>query len=236
MITVKYNGTLGNNLWQYSVARLFAEKTGQLMVSPRIPGFSSCKHLRLGKVKLGEREVYSGHYLPADMPDKRTIFNGTFERYENIAGHIDTLKKWVRSDEAPDFLPNSEDLVLSIRRGFNGWPVNLCPSIEYYENLIKKFEFKKLWVCTDSPTDPFIQNLLSRINNSRLVNMSGNKQFSFIASSERVIMAPSTFTFWATITGRASKVYWPRIPALDFSQTAHDWFPYDDPRVEWVEP
>ena len=236
MITVKYNGTLGNNLWQYSVARLFAEKTGQLMVSPRIPGFSSCNSLKFGKVKLGDKEIYSGHYLPKIMPDKRTVFNGTFERYENIAGHIETIKTWVKSDEDPDFLPDSEDLVLSIRRGFNDWPVNLCPTAEYYEELVNKFEFQTLWVCTDSPKDAFIQNLMGRMKKSKLVNMSGNKQFNFIASSERVIMAPSTFTFWATVTGNASKVYWPRIPALDFSQTAHDWFPYDDPRVEWIEP
>ncbi len=236
MITVKYNGTLGNNLWQYSVARIFAEKTGQLMISPRIAGFSQCKPVNFGKIKTGKKETYHGHYLPKVMPNQRTHFNGTFERYENIAGNIERIRTWVKSDEVPDFLPGVEDLVLSIRRGFNDWPVSLCPSVEYYEELVRKFEFGTLWVCTDSPNDPFIQDLIRRLRKSKLATMNGNKQFSFIASAERVIMAPSTFTFWATTTGIASKIYWPRIPALDFSQTAHDWFPYDDPRVEWVEP
>ena len=206
------------------------------MISPKIPGFSSCTSLNLGKVRLGKKEIYSGHYLPESMPDKRTFFNGTFEIYENIAGNLEKIKSWVKSDEIPDFLPKSEDLVLSVRRGFNGWPVNLCPSVEYYDELVKKFEFKTLWVCTDSPKDPFIEKLMGRLSKSKLVIMNGNKQFNFIASAERVIMAPSTFTFWATITGVASKIYWPRIPALDFSETAADWFPYDDPRVEWIEP
>ena len=236
LITVKFNGTLGNNLWQYSVARLFSEKTGQLMISPKIPGFSACKSLIVGKVKFGRTEIYSGHYLPAFMPNKKTQFNGTFERYENIAGNLDRIRTWVKSDENPDFLANEDDLVLSIRRGFNGWPVTLCPSIDYYEKLVKKFDFKTLWVCTDSPQDPFIQKLMKRINGASLVTMNANKQFSFIASANRVIMAPSTFTFWATMTGVASKIYWPRIPALDFSQTAANWFPFDDPRIEWIEP
>lgn len=236
LITVKFNGTLGNNLWQYSVARLFAEETGQLLATPKIRGFSSCNSLIPGKVNVGKKEIYTGHHLPEFMPNRRSLFNGSFERYENIAGNLDRIKTWVRSDEAPDFLSDSNDLVLSIRRGFNGWPVSLCPSVDDYEELVKKFEFKTLWICTDSPYDSFIQNLMSRLGKSKLVNMNRNKQFSFIATAERVIMAPSTFTFWATITGRASKVYWPRIPALDFSQTAYDWFPYDDPRVEWIDP
>ncbi len=217
------------------MARIFAEKTGQLLISPRIPGFSQCKPVSFGKIKIGKKQTYHGHYLPEIMPNQRTHFNGTFERYENIAGNIERLKTWVKSDEVPDLLPGVEDLILSIRRGFNGWPVNLCPSIEYYEELVRKFEFETLWVCTDSPNDPFIQDLIRRVRKSKLVTMNGNKQFGFIASAERVIMAPSTFTFWATTTGTASKIYWPRIPALDFSLSAYDWFPYDDARVEWIE-
>lgn len=235
MITLNYNGTLGNNLWQYSVARLFAEKSEMLMIAPRIPGFSLCKPVNFGKVKLGTKETYFGHYLPKNMPIKRTHFNGTFERYENIAGSIEKIKTWVKPDEQPDYFPGMEDLVLSIRRGFNHWPINLCPSVEYYEELVGKFDYKTLWVCTDSPDDPYIQDLIDKTRNSKLVRMSANKQFSFIASSQRVIMAPSTFTFWATMIGTSSKIYWPRIPALDFTQTSQNWFPYDDPRVEWVE-
>lgn len=235
MITVKYNGTLGNILWQYSVARLFAEQSGQLLIAPQIQGFSSCKTFIPGGIKLGKRTIYSGHYLPTEMPLQRTYFNGHFERYENIAGQVQEVKKWVKPDAKPKFVPDRDDLILSVRRGFNSWPIELCPSTEYYEALLRKFKYKRVWICTDSPRDPFIAELLELIPRSTLVLMNGLEQFSFISSANRVIMAPSTFTFWATLVGAASEVYWPHIPALDFSNTHYDWFPFDDPRAEWVD-
>ena len=40
MIDVKYNGGLGNNLFQYCFGRILAERLGYALAAPPIPGFA----------------------------------------------------------------------------------------------------------------------------------------------------------------------------------------------------
>ena len=49
MISVKYYGTLGNNLWQYASARIFAESRGMAFFAPSIKGFPNATTNLRGK-------------------------------------------------------------------------------------------------------------------------------------------------------------------------------------------
>jgi len=237
MITLRsYQGGLGNNLWQYVVSRTIAERLGLALITPRISGFPNCKPLIFGKIKLNSPEIITGHFLPESMTQKRYIIRATLERYEHIADNRINIKEWVIPNIKLKREPKANELVLAIRRGWNNWPVDkLCPPAEVYIEYLKSISPNKVWITTDSPNDPYFKVFNNYQGDFEIFIGSPLEQFEFIRKARQVIMAPSTFTFWATYAGNAEKIYWPRIEALDFNKHNYDWFPFDDERAVWFD-
>lgn len=233
MIRVEYQGTLGNQLWQYSVGRIMAEDLGLRFKCPPIPGFPRTRDEVSGRTMFWPRMKLSGHCLPEQMRPSRITMKGYFQRFEHIRERAEVME-WCRTSHRTRLKSAENDLVLSIRRGWNGWPTELCPDVEYYQSLLAELDFAKLWVCTDSPDDPFFSFLPTLGIDYEVVRGSALDQFAFIQESSRVVMAPSTFTFWATYAGNAKEVYWPKIPGLESTADRQDWYPVGDPRFKEV--
>jgi hypothetical protein len=228
---VHYSGGLGNNLWQYSASRLFASTNGLAMKASPIEFFNNLIPRIEGKKEYFNKELVTGHFLPNFVPGKQYVFKGTFERFEYFIGREDEVKLWCTPQKTTGDSPNAKDLVISIRRGWNNWPAEThCPDIGYYVKLLAEFKFRKLWICTDSPNDPYFIELAKHVN-FEIYKGSPVDQFNFIMRAKRYLIAPSTFSFWASWVGAAEEIYWPRIPALNFEGTKHDWRPITDPRV-----
>jgi hypothetical protein len=225
MITVKYQGGFGNKLWQYAVARVLAQKLGLFLMSPGISGLENCPRIIPGKIILKPHLELHGHYLPTDLEPQRISLKGYFERFEHIAPYMSQINSWFQSkSESPKIASNA--LTVSIRRGSNNWPVEThCPDLNYYLTKIPELGFKEHYICTDAPEDPFIVQLSNEISNSKIIKSDPLSQFTFIQNSSNIFLAPSTFSWWAAMTSKAENIFWPQIPALDFSQTNHDWFP-----------
>lgn len=231
MITVKYQGGLGNQLWQYSVGRILAQRFGYRLSSPGITGMIDCPPRLPGKKILFPKIEIYGHFIPDHIENKRIIMNGYFERYEYVQPHMVQIKNWftpvVRSR-----IPDTNSLTISIRRGSNNWPVEtLCPNMEYYIEKIGQLNFEKNYICTDAPEEKFIVDLASQVKNCEIIKAGALEQFSFLQQSEHIFMAPSTFSWWAAMTGNAKTIFWPTIPALDFRTTNYDWYPYDHENI-----
>jgi hypothetical protein len=60
MISVKYQGRLGNNLFQYCFGRILSEETGMSLFSGKIPGFCNTTKVD-GRMAIGEAKTLSGH-------------------------------------------------------------------------------------------------------------------------------------------------------------------------------
>ena len=234
MISLRLQGGLGNRLFQYTSARILAENSNLLFVSPKIKGFGGTKSLHKGKIKLGGSQMITGHYLP-ELVNQRTVLDGYFQRIELLDSQKDKVIKWLDLEQInPKYKSNKKDLTLSIRRGSSGWPLELCPPIDYYIRLMEGFEFKNLWITTDSPSDEYFSPLLKKIPAARIVDLNTLEQFKFIQESSRIIVAPSTFSVLAAWSSDASNIYWPKIDALDFSNTEHNWFSENDKRNEYL--
>jgi len=234
MITLKLQGGLGNRLFQYCSARILAENSGLYLYSPRIDGFKQTRQIHLGKVVTSGFQKISGHSLP-DYVNQRTLLDGYFQRIELLDAHRDKVTKWLEPKVREPLIESEKsDLTLSIRRGSKGWPTKFCPAIEYYLDLLKEFKFTKLWVTTDSPKDEYFIPLLKKFPEAQIVNLDTLGQFKFIQNSRRIIVAPSTFSILASWSSGATNIYWPRIEALDFSTTEHNWFSGSDLRNDYI--
>ncbi len=234
MITLRMQGGLGNRLFQYCSARILAENSNLLLYSPRIDGFHRTKRIHHGKLVTRGFQKISGHVLPNKV-NQRTLLEGYFQRIETLDAHRDRVIKWLEPMVRNPLIESEEnDLTLSVRRGSIGWPIELCPTIDYYIDLLKELEFAKLWVTTDSPKDEFFTPLLQKYPTAQIVDLDALSQFKFIQNSRRIIVAPSTFSILASWSSTAKKIYYPRIKALDFSTTDHNWFSETDPRNEYI--
>lgn len=234
MITLEYQGGFGNQLWQYAAGRLLAKKLGLLFVSKGIPGLRDTPRFNYGNINLKNRIELQGHFLPYDIEPRRIHLNGNFERYENISPYLDEIKNWYQPVAEPIEV-DPRALTVSIRRGSNNWPVEThCPKKNYYLEKLEKLGFSKHFICTDSPDDPFIQELLTEIPNGTIIRSDVLAQFNFLQNSQNIFLAPSTFSWWAAMTGKAEQIFWPQIPALDFTNTNHDWFPKDNHKLVLV--
>ena len=230
MITLSYSGGLGNQLWQYTTSRIFAEKNKLLMVARKIPNFPNATSIVRGNAHVFRRERVSGHYLPEAKEGIGYKFNGQLERFEHLIGNEEKAKHWATPIKTTMDKPERDDLVISIRRGWKNWPADtLCPSIEYYVKLLEKFSYKNLIVCTDTPDDAYFSELSSHLD-FKIYRGSPVNQFNFIMNSDRYVMAPSTFSFWSSFVGTVSEVYWPNIWALENDETEYDWYPSTDSR------
>jgi hypothetical protein len=230
MIELHYSGGLGNNLWQYTSSRIFAEKHGLMLLSKPIRNFPSTLPIVPGKIHLMRKKKITGHFLPEFEIGHKYVFKGQFERFEHFIGHELQVKTWATPRVTTFDKPESGDLVVSIRRGWNKWPAEtLCPSIDYYVKLLSNFSFKKLFICTDSPNDEYFLELNKYVD-FKIYRESPINQFNFIMNAKRYIMAPSTFSFWASYVGHGSEIFWPNIWALDNEETNYDWFPVTDSR------
>lgn len=240
MVIVRYLGTLGNQLWQYVVGRALAENRGELFFARGIRGFRQARPIVFGNVgnvgNVGKGfgiKKYSGHELPKPSEGEIAILQGYFQRFSHLVelGATEKAKNWARpSTSRPQTSPRAADLVVSVRRGWNGYPTTQCPDVEIYMDIIRNLNVTTTWITTDSPSDPYFEPLRRSGLPVQFVDGSAIEQYRFIASSNRIVVAPSTFSWWASYVSQADEIYWPKIPALSPIDGGPDWFPHSDKR------
>jgi len=166
MIKVSYSGGLGNNLWQYTAGRILAEKLGAAFDAPPITDIPNLETKIHGKRYWLRRKSIQGHFIPDDCRGKLVQIKSGLERYENIVGRQKDIKQWIDIPKKSLYQITRQDLVLSVRRGWNNYPVEEnCPSFDYYNTLLANFKFSKLFICTDSPDDKFFEDFKDNFKN-----------------------------------------------------------------------
>lgn len=232
MITVTKNGTLGNNMWQYAVARIIAEKTNLKLDCFSIPGFHNTNNEINGKIINSPNRIISGHYFDMNSIGSNTkiTMNGFFQRYEYIKEYKNKVKEWFKLDNDAPFEVNKNDLVVSIRRGWNGYPVYYCPPQEYFIENLNKIDCDRIILCTDTFEDPFfkfVENLNVEVIKA---NYSPLEQFSLIQKSNKIFLTSSTFCWWASFLSNANEIYYPWINNFIPTERGVNWYVDDEDR------
>lgn len=237
MVTVNKLGTLGNNMWQYAVARIIAETNNLKLNCFSIPGFPNTNNIIDGDEYNNSVFTITGHYFDINnLPKNSKIeLNGFFQRYEYICEHKEKIDKWFYLDVKPPIPVLSDDLVVSIRRGWNGYPVSLCPSQEFFLNVFTKIKFKRIILCTDSFEDSFFDFLKNIDVEVIKAEYSILEQFAIIKNANQIVLSPSTFCWWAAYLSNAEKIFYPWINDMIPTDLQLNWYPYNDKRYIKVE-
>ena len=214
MIEVIYDGNLGNNLFQYSFGRILAEKLGYRLQASPIPGFQKTYDLVDGDVITDDKPIL----LRGQKPDltfldrtetkKKILLTGYFQRAEYYEPYSTQIREWLQLEDtiAADIGPN--DVVIGMRRGNDYIPEHGLPR-SYYNAALESMHFEKVYICTNEPNDPFVQDYVKRYD--AVVRAPGAlDNMMFLKKFNKMIISNSTFLWWAAFLSNAEEIVFPR--------------------------
>ena len=162
MILVQLTNGFGNNIFQYTAAKLLADFHSQeiyaLSPSPNYYAISDLKNLG---IQFYEGSTNFSSFIRGNDQNYRELFNtelsqhsfilsGYFENYKYFQKHIEKVKTWYPQVNKRD----NNDLVIHFRAGdrlFYKNEFDTKPAVRSYLKAMKKFDFEQLHIVTDMP-------------------------------------------------------------------------------------
>ena len=98
MVRVRYQGRLGNKLFQYAFGRILAEDLGYRLIAPPIPHFV-CTQDNVDGLRIDSMVTLSGHFVGLEnirpfKGKKAFSLRGYFQRYELYQEHKERIRTW----------------------------------------------------------------------------------------------------------------------------------------------
>lgn len=205
MVSVNYIGRLGNNLFQYVLGRIIAQRRGYQLTASPIPGFPGTRdklpggdHSNFPPVVLEGNQIDLAAVLNSQNPS-HIILDGFFQRSEYFTPLRETIREWLRME--PGQHPGaSPDLLVHVRRTDyvqHGWAL----PFEFYEQAIKAHlpAGGRLMIATDDPMDPFF--LRFRQWRPAFFRGSVDHLMRLMTEAPRFLMSQSSFSWWPAFLG-----------------------------------
>jgi len=256
-VEVHFIGRFGNNLFQYALGRIIAEKLGYELICRKPPisykerfeNLSSgnyavfsdfADHFPHAPLHISGKKIHSpqeryvlgestwrGHGIPLqailnNTNERRIVLRGYFQRMQYLEPYRDQVRKWFRPANSPYNIrkwfsqinspasqkPSPEDVVLSIRRGYDYFNFGWVLSPHYYVDILEKIKPPRVYVCGVG-IDDTIRSVLAAYNP---VYYSGTpiEEFRFLSGFNRIILSNSTFAWWAAWVSDATEIFFPK--------------------------
>ncbi|MEQ9426813.1 MAG: alpha-1,2-fucosyltransferase [Cyclobacteriaceae bacterium] len=227
---------MGNNLFQYAVARIISENLGfelktsftqsaligknkadfhRLMSAfnnapVNIAGKAYFKHIdHTIDMASYEFDGFSAnlHSIIENKEARLIRVNGFFERYEIIQSFKDLIKEWYRIDPLHlGYDIQPDDIVIHIRRG-DFVVVDRALSLDYYTDILKNLDYRKLYICGVGLDN----NVKTHFKKFKPTYVLGDpvKDFRFMKGFNRIIQSQSTFSWWSGFLSDAEEIHSP---------------------------
>jgi len=230
VVIVELPGLLGNRLFAYCMGKIIAEKKGWKVHCDPIYGFPttySCKqNLPTQEYPLDLIAVAQDIDLNPIWENKslRNIrLRGYFQRSKYFTPYAEKIRKdWLRIDPALILPKNHKDIVVHVRALYpKSWQV----PFEYYKKALDSTTYEKVYICTDDPTHPYLDNFKPYnpiIRSTRNLDQTMSTgvswaeisklnldDFLFIHSFDKIIINFSTYSWWAAYLSDAKEIYAP---------------------------
>jgi len=217
MINVSYIGRFGNNLFQYSLARIINYNNGFGIITSGL--YQDILPNIQGKEYYSPIDIYEGHqinfkHLCSNTP-RQIRLQGFFQRYEYYKDYKDNIKLWLSNiPRKTNITPTPKDIVLHVRGG-DLWgkegSVNEhhvpCP-YKYYKKILDSSTYDKIYIITEHKND-IIANKIQDNYNAIIVSNSVLEDFEFMRRSTTLVLSVSTLAWWAAWLSDATTIHFP---------------------------
>lgn len=231
-----YNGRLGNHMFQFAWAISLAKKLDYDVCLPgiacdpedtnnspfkRTHGFLKAppeKYVYIGIVDAERPYWHREEYT--DPEEFRKLHygenirgNSWFQNYKNFKENKEEIKKYFE-------LPYNEEgkNKLGVHFRLTDHPNQFRPKMEYYYNAIESSNLKdNIYVFTDQPEHQCISDVKNKYKNVKIVNGDPMDDLYLMASCDEIVIARSTYSWWAGFLGFSKRVYFPEVSTGYFS-------------------
>jgi len=213
MITFSNGGRLGNQLFQYVMARLLADKLGYFLgtayngsdtITPTLE--SSGLIYENDTLAINETKVMD-NILERIYKQRHYHLIGYWQNADYYLPYRDKIKGYFQEQASQSTIKNN--IVMHVRLGDykefgeNGNVLNQ----KYYLDILEKERFKYLFIVTDEIDEEYFEPFKKYL--PIMVNESEKDDFWFLTLFDRIIISNSTFAWWAAFLSNASKIYTP---------------------------
>jgi hypothetical protein len=235
-VDILFSGLFGNNLWQYCVGKIIAEELGYKCYCPLLYGFPDTylcpRNMPLASYRT---ELIRGDHsidiarIVNNRKDRNIRLEGYFQRYEYLKPYSEKIRtKWLKIDERlVQASQHQDDVLVHVRcvAGEYNTQYPGCVPFDYYRKALSMVSYRRVIICTDEPTHPFLKNFVPYnpiIHSTRsLVKLikSGYSasdiaqinfdEFAYMLSFNKMILSYSTFAWWIGFLSNAQEVYMP---------------------------
>jgi hypothetical protein len=239
MITFDSGGGLGNRIFQYVSARLLAEKLGySLNTDCPVRNVLTPTDTMPGKVYKNDmlhtiETLDTGNIFKKEWGKRHLHFQGY---WQDPNYYISERKKIVDYfEEKATESPDKENIVMHVRLGdYKTYgPGGTVLNNKYYFDCLKREKFKRIFIVTDSPDDEY----LLAFEKFNPIIMRGHKKsdFWFLTEFDRIIIANSSFSWWAAFLSNATKIYTPKCWIRNSTDIRHELQNINNGKCEGIQ-
>lgn len=222
IVTPKYYGRVGNQLFQYVYSRLLAEKNGfsmgggfpvsscMMMVEPYpdvcFPSYSGVELKDM--FWYNQTPKYLEQYLHELFPgEERFITDGYWQDPRYYAPYRCRIRSWFSFPDV-DWRPELDAIVAHVRLGdYVSLKTVVAP--QWISKVLYTVGYRpqrqKLYIVTDEPDSPYFDKL--KQYRPEIVSRSVEEDWNFIRAAKRIICGNSSFSWWAAYLSDADYVY-----------------------------
>lgn len=222
MINVDLIGGIGNNMFQYAIGRIFADKKNYNL---HVNNIHQLQSYFINAVNIVDRQIYSDNTLHVGYNSvHKTIqhidveqvqrhvgavhFSGFFQKFCYYNENINMLRDVFSYSDEQHYKPHHDDIVMHIRLG-DYKSMNWYIHPEIFAHILKQMDtYNNCMIVTDEP-DSVMFNCFKNFKNIHIINQSLIEDLTLIRHAKRLVISQSTFSWWGAILGFADNVYIP---------------------------
>jgi hypothetical protein len=207
MVSINYDGRLGNNLFQYVAAFLFAKKFNLSLNTIFVDDKFKFPQLN-GSVHVDNKLIVNDsnflELLNSDTIEPRHyIFNGFFQIKDFVLNYKNEIKSLF--DLSYDKI-NKDEVFVMYRIGDIGGLRQMLP-IEFYQDALTKISPKSGYITSDSPTHPNVIKL-SKEFNLKIYNNTPSETINFAKNFNNLVLSEGSFSWWVGILSNSKNIYY----------------------------
>ena len=217
MIELTYDGGMGNQMFQYCFARMLAEDSGSALKIKPVMEFPETFNKVNGEKRRGKPvTLICSQEKPLSFSQALEIAKvspvklvGFFQHFNHYSFNRTRIKKWF---EVPSYSGNqtigAKDVVVHVRLG-DYVKLGLALDFSFYQEILDKLNYDRVFVVTNEPEDPFIEKFKPYKANI-VFHRDHIQDFCFMMKFKTMILSASTFSFWAAyLSDCVEEYYWP---------------------------
>ena len=211
MVSVNYNGRLGNNMIQYFAAYILAKKKNLFLNSyPRTSEdfgyYLKIKQLPTERKGSNKIEVTDNNFLEIlESGEELNHYhlNGFFQKKELLEKYENEIKSSMDLKYDPKI---TKDLVIvHYRIGDIKGDRRMLP-LEYYIEALDLLKFSGGYITSDTLEHPFCLKLMKKYKLIPIKNLSPLQTIDFGKNFNNIVTSESTFSWWIAFLSKAENI------------------------------